>query len=133
MFTKDQYLMGRDKDYPLTEELKTNTDRLLIVIESFFSDLNYSKPLVVSSGYRPEAINSAIGGAKKSAHSQCLAVDILDDKSQNLANLVKSRPDLLRKYNLFMENPMNTIGKWTNWVHLDLYNRPDRPSRIFNP
>ncbi len=36
----------------------------------------YGKPLVITSAYRSEAHNKAIGGAKGSAHTQGKAVDI---------------------------------------------------------
>jgi hypothetical protein len=61
------------------------------------------------------------------------AIDLLDNKEQSLAKLVQSRPDLLKKYDLWLENPDFTKGKNTNWVHLDMGTRNDRPSRQFNP
>jgi hypothetical protein len=38
------------------------------------------------------------------------AVDLLDNSNQDLAKLIASRPDLLRKYELFMEDMRSTRG-----------------------
>jgi hypothetical protein len=61
------------------------------------------------------------------------AIDILDDKPQSLANKILTNPDLLKKYDLWLEDPAHTKGKNTNWVHLDMGNRTERPLRMFKP
>lgn len=131
LITLENYKMGRDKLYPKewTPEVEKNAIKLLLAINSFLNEIGITKA-VVSSGFRPSAINAALpNSAKKSAHMTGLACDIQDNKNQDLATLIASKPDLLRKYNLFMENPKST----KNWVHLDICFRIDRPSRIFNP
>lgn len=135
LITLDKYLMGRDKLYPLeyTPDVENNAKKLLEAVNAFLVELGI-KSATVTSGFRPAAINVALANsAKKSYHMLCLAVDILDNNNQDLAHLVASRPDLLRKYSLFLESPIATKGKNTNWVHLDLGARTDRPNRIFNP
>lgn len=131
----EAYLMGRQKLYPLeyTPELQQNAIKLLKQVNALLNELGI-KSAKVSSGWRPAAINSQTpNAAKRSAHMICLAVDILDDKNQTLAKLVGSRPDLLKKYSLWMEDSNATIGINTNWCHLDLMSRQDRPSRTFKP
>lgn len=116
-----------------TPEVLANAKKLLIQVNALLIELGIKKA-DVTSGWRPASINSQTqNAAKKSFHMLGLAVDILDDSKQNLANLVASRPDLLKKYNLWLEDPKSTRGKNTNWVHLDLGVRADRPSRIFLP
>lgn len=135
LITLEAYLMGREKLYPseYTQEVQDNAKRLLLNVNAFLVELGV-KSAKVTSGFRPAAINGALpNSAKRSYHMLCLAVDILDNKNQDLAHLVSSRPDLLRKYGLFLESPDATKGKNTNWVHLDLGTRADRPSRIFIP
>jgi len=58
------------------------------------------------------------------------AIDIIDDKQQSLAN--KLTPEILAKYNLYMEDKSATIGKVTNWVHLQTV-APKSKKRIFLP
>lgn len=120
----------------LTPELKANASTLLEKVEGLFKDLGLDlNKYNVSSGFRPSNVNSAIkNAAKKSLHQLCKAIDIVDDKLQTLAKLIESRPDLLKKHGLWLESPKATIGKNTNWVHLDdSTSRTDRPSRVFNP
>jgi hypothetical protein len=85
----------------------------------------------VSSGFRPSEVNAATkGAAKKSNHMLGNAIDILDDKKQSLAN--KLTPEILAKYNLYMEDKSATVGKMTNWVHLQIV-PPKSKKRIFFP
>jgi hypothetical protein len=131
----DQYLMGRDKLYPseLTQEVINNIYVLLEKVNALLFELNI-KSAKVSSGWRPAAINSSIPtSAKKSHHMTGKAVDILDDKDQSIGNLILSKPDLLKKYDLWLEDLSSTKGKNTNWVHLDIGTRSDRPVRVFKP
>lgn len=131
LISLDQYTKGRDKQYPKewTPEVQANAIKLLGIVNKFLNELGIEK-VEVSSGFRPAAINASLpNSAKRSYHQICLAVDLLDDKDQNLARLVKNRPDLLKKYNLWLESPDAT----KYWVHLDLGQRTDRPSRIFIP
>jgi hypothetical protein len=132
----EQYYMGRDKQFPseLTPELKQNAKRLLETVHNLLADLAWSTPVKVSSGWRPQAVNAKVkGAAKKSLHQMCLAVDLMDDKTQTLGKLILSRPELLEKHGLWLEDLGATKGKFTNWVHLDLGTRTPRKIRVFKP
>lgn len=125
----------RRKEYPndFTPEILANAKKLLVQINAILIDLGIEKAQV-SSGWRPEAINNkTTNAAKKSYHMLGLAIDILDNKNQDLSKLVASKPDLLKKYNLWLEDSASTKGKNTNWCHMDLGTRSDRPVRIFKP
>jgi uncharacterized protein YcbK (DUF882 family) len=120
-----EVLMGRDKQFPLTPELRTNLLQLMIAI-NLVRDL-YGKPMQISSGYRPAAANAAAGGAPKSCHLTCQAVDIADPDNKFrkwcLLNL-----DILEQAGLYMESPIAT----PTWVHLQT--RPPKSGRrIFIP
>jgi hypothetical protein len=139
MITLKEYLTAsgrypdREKHEELTPELIKNAETLLDTVNKFLSELGV-KNKDVTSGFRPSAANAATAGAaKKSAHTICLAIDLMDDKDQTLAKLIESRPDLLKKYGLWLEDKDFTKGKNTNWVHLDLIQRPPRPVQIFKP
>jgi len=123
----------RESSTELTPEFLLNATRLLKNVNSLLSDLGIQQ-VKISSGFRPASVNERVANAaKKSLHMQCLAVDILDDKNQTFASTFAANPDLLRKYNLFLESPVSTKGQNTNWSHLDMGARKDRPSRIFLP
>jgi hypothetical protein len=123
----------RALDKALNMELLKNANILLKAVNGLLNELGITT-VVVTSGYRPVAVNAKVANASTtSAHTLCMAVDILDDKEQSLANKCKASAQLLRKYGLWLENPDFTKGKNTNWCHLDTKQRKDRPSRMFNP
>lgn len=117
----------------LTDDLKTNIKAFLDKVNAFLYQLGI-KTVDISSGWRPSEVNANTpGSAKKSAHMEGIAVDLMDDKDQKLAKLFASKPEVLRQYGFFLEDPASTIGKNTNWAHIDSKVRTDRPSRIFKP
>lgn len=135
--TLDMYKMGRDKQFPneWTKEVETNAIDLIARINAILNEINWSKSVSVSSGFRPAAINGATSNAaKKSLHMTGMACDLLDSVDQELSKLIMSKPDLLKKHGLWLEHPDATKGKNTNWAHLDINKaRTDRPIRVFKP
>lgn len=130
MIEKKEILMGRDKTHPeeYTPEVSKNIDNLLIALNKFRQA--YGKAMYVTSGFRPAAINKSIGGAKKSAHQIGLACDFRDHDG-DLARfaLEMDKAGKLKEWGLWLENPAKTVG----WIHLDIKDRGDRKSNIFNP
>lgn len=125
LITRAEVLMTRDRDYPLTPELEKNLETLLVAVNKFRTI--YGKPMVVSSGYRPGIYNTAVGGAKNSAHITCQAIDFKDaDKS--LKKYIAEHPEILEKCNLWMEDPAATV----TWCHLSTRPVPGK-TRIFKP
>jgi hypothetical protein len=139
MITYEQYITANNK-YPerlkhpeLTDEIRENSEKLIEILNNFLTEMGI-KDVIISSGWRPSDINSKTkGAAKKSLHQTAQAIDIVDDKDQSLGKLVSKNPEILRKYELFVEDIKSTKGQYTNWVHLDCGLRKDRPSRSFVP
>lgn len=131
MITLKEYIMGRDKDAPLTIEQALNAADLLSRVNYLFGRLNLRAP--VTSGYRPSVVNSHIGGAKKSSHLTCQAVDLLDQHGK-IGILLSKRTDLLEECGLYLENTNYTKkekdGVITYWVHLQ---SKQTKNRIFIP
>lgn len=117
--------MGRDKEFPLSDELKLNLDALVIALNAFRS--HYGVPMVVTSGYRPGHYNKDAGGAKNSPHVTCQACDF-HDPSGILDAYCVANQDILEQCGLYLEDPKHTIG----WCHLQI-RRPGSGSRIFIP
>lgn len=139
MIELEQYLTsnGRYKDrlahIECTPVVKANATSLLEKVNGLLEELKISK-VDVTSGFRTSTANANTpNSAKKSLHMLGLAVDILDNKTQDLGKLIASKPELLKKYGLWIEDLSATIGKNTNWCHLDCGNRSDRASRTFRP
>ena len=136
MVTREKYFMGRDIKFKseLTPELEKNAEDTIKRVNALLTDLGWTKEVQISSGWRPQQINKEIpNAAKASTHTMCLAADLVDDKNQTLGKLILSRPDLLKKHGLWLEDLSNTIGKNTNWVHVDSKQRSARDIQVFKP
>lgn len=124
--SRNEVLMGREKAYPLTQEQEDNLEKLLECLNKFREA--YGKPMVVSSGYRPEAINAATkGAAKKSNHIMCLACDF-KDLDGSLDQWCMDNLSVLIDLGLYLESPQHTPG----WCHLQCV-PPKSGARIFIP
>ena len=86
MISVEEYLMGRDKEFPLDMLQARNMADLLSRVNWLFGKLNIKSK--VSSGYRPSAINKKIGGAKMSTHTLCAGIDIVDS-NKHIADLLR--------------------------------------------
>lgn len=127
---KDRRIVYKDQ---LKSEYIGNAKNLLKAINGLFLELGIPT-IPLTSGWRPPTVNIKItNSAKQSLHMLCKAGDFLDTKNQDRAKLIASRPDLLKKYGLWLENYQYTKGTNTNWIHLDCGARTERPNRQFNP
>jgi hypothetical protein len=125
MITVEEYLMGRDKEYPLDYRQLRNMAELLSRVNFLLGKLGIEGR--VSSGYRPSAMNKTIGGAKMSTHTMCAGVDIV---GVELARHLHKNQSLLEECGLYLEHPDFTVGKTTGWTHLDI---KKRNVRVFTP
>lgn len=125
MITVAEYLMGRDKDYPLDYLQLRNMADLLARVNYLLGKLG--RTAKVSSGYRPSALNKTIGGAKMSTHTMCAGIDLV---GVDLARHLHKNPALLEECGLYLEHPDYTAGKTTGWTHLDT---KQRKNRVFIP
>lgn len=133
MYTLDDWITSsgkfpnRAKSPELTKEVRANAAALILQLNILAAALNLPhRP--ISSGFRPLGVNAAVGGAKFSGHRTGKAVD-LEDVDNELKNLVKANPALLRRLGLMLEHPLAT----PTWMHIDSTKRTDRPNRIFLP
>lgn len=77
---------------------------------------NYGKPIRISSGYRNESVNAAIGGSKTSDHMQGFAADIEVSGVTNY-DLAKWIKDNLKFTQVILE--FYTMGvPDSGWVHV---------------
>lgn len=92
---------------------QTITNNLIKLIEAVLDPLRewYGKPITVNSGYRCEALNKAIGGAKSSQHMLGEAADITvgsKEENEKLFNYIKD--------NLEFDQLINESD--FSWVHV---------------
>lgn len=118
------YLEGRDAQYPITDEEFDNAETLCEKLAELENE--YGEDLILTSGYRPKAINEAIPGSKScDQHTTCEAVD-LRDTGGHLSNWILDNIEILEALNLYMESPKSA----KNHVHLQL-RPPKSGKRIF--
>lgn len=125
MICLKEYLMGRIKPEELSPELRANAEELLRRVNIIRAQ--YGKPMKVSSGYRSPAQNAAAGGAKKSNHMICKAIDIADPNRELQAWLLQN-VELLEKVGLWCED----FDYSPSWAHLQIV-APKSGKRFFKP
>lgn len=128
MISKDELLMGRDRQYPsdYTQEISDNLDNFLILMNQVRSA--YGKPMTVNSGWRPPSINAGTpGAATHSKHMLGLAADISDPDGK-VWEWVLENLQLMKDLDIFMEDKRWTPG----WTHFGK-GKPASGKRIFVP
>jgi uncharacterized protein YcbK (DUF882 family) len=123
MITLHDYLMGRDKTHPVSQEQLRNAADLLSRVNYLLGMLRMVRR--VTSGYRPAQINASVGGSQRSTHLLCMGIDI-EDRGRELSQVLMQNVRYLEEVNLYMEHPDFT----PSWVHLDTRKRQNR---IFKP
>ncbi len=122
-FTASRTALARGIDNDLPIELLANaraTAAMLERIRSHLSDLKgRTVPIIVTSGYRSQALNSAIGGSPRSDHLQALAADIRAPSFGSpleVARALEGVTDEMGIGQLINEFPDTGNG----WVHLSI-------------
>ena len=89
-----------------------------MLLAAAFEDirLRYGGPIAISSGYRPEAYNRAIGGARFSQHVQGRALDLrpVQGNVGSLRALLDACEDS-RAAGMF-----RGLGRYVTFVHIDV-------------
>lgn len=96
-----------------TPEL-ANLERTAQVMEEVRTILG-DKPILISSGYRSPAVNSAVGGSRTSAHMSGLAVDFTCPGFGTPLQICKALEPHMRKLGIDQ-----LIHEYNQWVHLGL-------------
>ena len=117
MIKSDTAIRRRISNIP-NEQEKENIYQL---VEKILDPLReaYGKPIVVSSGFRCEKLNKAVGGSKTSQHKTGQAADIrsLEDTREENKKLF----DLIKELNLPFDQLINEYDY--DWVHVSYSDR----------
>ncbi len=117
MTKSDTAIRRRISNVP-NEQEKQNIYQL---VEKILDPLReaYGKPIIVSSGFRCEKLNTAVGGSKTSQHKTGQAADIrsLEDTREENKKLF----DLIKKLNLPFDQLINEYDY--DWVHVSYSDR----------
>lgn len=96
-----------------TKEIENNLNQLITNILDPLRE-SWGNPIIVSSGYRCQELNKAVGGAKTSQHTLGQAADIhtkLNTKEEN-----KKLFDLIKSLKLPFDQLINEYNY--KWVHV---------------
>ncbi|MBE6341441.1 MAG: peptidase M15 [Bacteroidales bacterium] len=89
----------------------------------------YGKPIRVSSGYRSDALNKAVGGVSNSQHLTGQAADLVATNGGSLADIFKAAIACNNFDQLIWEGPKNSS---TKWVHVSYADNPRREILYYN-
>ena len=110
MILEKEILRGHD----ITSEQRENLNKLLIAVNTLRA--RYGRAMIVTSGFRTQEHNKAIGGAPNSNHCKCLAVDFADYDGELKAFCRKNNYEVLIECGLYMES--GEVSK--SWCHVQL-------------
>lgn len=116
MITMEQYWMGRDRDWPPSDQILANVQVLVERVNRLIPHIpaHVMTVWLVSSGYRPAEINARTkGAAKASKHMTGQAVDLSDPGGKLAGWLLEHTAELVSAA-LWMEHPRDT----PTWCHL---------------
>jgi hypothetical protein len=138
--TLDAYLMKRNNvpkwRAEFTAEHLKNAENLLERVNSVLEKAPPGFKFKVTSGWRPAQYNAEIGGALRSRHITCQAVDLADN-DHSIGAWLSSRRDLLIQADLAIEDLRYCVckasnGKILRWVHIQTP-PPRSGNRVFIP
>ena len=127
--------MGKYRYFTLQEFLESDTakskridntpsfevvEHLSVLVERILEPLRaaYGKPITVSSGYRCEKLNKAVGGVANSAHLRGDAADLQAKDMEGFKKFV--REWMISQRVKFDQCIIEKSGK-TEWVHIGIY------------
>lgn len=99
------------------------THNLILLCNHILQPLRnaYGKPIIVNSGYRSQALNQAIGGAKNSQHMSGQAADI-KGSGGSIPQENRRLFELIQRLNLPFDQLIDE--KNYSWIHVSISDKP---------
>ena len=91
----------------------------------------WGKPLIISSGYRCEELNKAVGGVANSAHLYGNAADVQVASSKDFDEFVEFAEKWLRDNKVKFDQSIRESSKDDYWWHIGLRNSKGEQRKQF--
>lgn len=91
----------------------------------------WGKPLIISSGYRCEELNKAVGGVANSAHLYGNAADVQVASSKDFDEFVEFAEKWLRENKVKFDQSIRESSKEAHWWHIGLRNSKGEQRKQF--
>lgn len=117
----------------ITDDVRENAQVLISKVSELLSRAGIND-VQITSGFRTTAHNTAVGGAKNSAHCTGQAIDLLDS-DKKIGEWCTTNIQVLMELGLYLESLSTTHRNGNgahSWVHLTT-RRPRSGSIIFLP
>lgn len=94
----------------------------------------YGKPIIITSGYRCELLNNAVGGVKTSSHLKGYAADCVCSNMKEFDDFCNVVKDYVIKNNIaFDQIIIERNSKGNKWLHIAIRrNNKQQRRKIFN-
>lgn len=119
--TADRLKINNEPNADVIQNIQYGTDMILDPLRRL-----YQKPIVITSGYRCEKLNKAIGGVPNSWHTKGNAADIRienDMAAKEIFNILKSIPSV--------DTVLFEHSKNSQWMHIQ-WDMQKTPRHHFN-
>lgn len=122
-FTRSATADRLNIDNTPTFEAVFNLVRLSMLVLDPAREL-FGQPILITSGYRCERLNTSVGGVSSSQHLQGLACDIVVKDLDKLFNILKHNPHI--------DQLLYESNSKTKWIHVSIAKRGETPRRYIN-
>lgn len=109
-----------------SKEIEKHLEELIEVLDQIREE--WGSPIIVTSGYRCDALNKLVKGSSTSAHTVGYAADI-HPKKGTVEGLYKFIAGFLKRSGILWDQLIIETSKTGSWVHFGLKNRQGKQRR----
>ena len=121
----EKYKIDNTPTFEVVEHLSEVVEKVLDPMRAA-----YGKPITVTSGYRCQALNKAVGGVRNSAHLTGYAADL---RAADMAGFKKFVREWLISQRVKFDQCIIENRGAVEWIHIGLYSPTGQQrGRIFN-
>lgn len=128
-FSHSDTAVKRNIDNSLPVNLRPNAQKVIDIILIPLQKA-WGETIILTSGYRGDALNTAIGGSKTSAHSYAWAVDMVPANG-NIEEFKQFVMKWLLNNQIIFDQYINEYSGRSSWVHIGLNRGSGKPRKQY--